>query len=233
MDMPGIARQTIKLLIDNKMLSCMDDLYRLRDREKELRKIDGMGAISTRVLLETIEKSRVCHMWRFLNGLGIPQVGKLIARKLDWYYKGDFFAFYTDAKEGKDFSHIKGVTDRDSDIIHRWCVTPHKAVNVERMMYYMTFITEDFDPEEMKQAHPTSPFYGKNVVLAGTYTKLSNEEITNQLMKAGAKVRAVIGSTTDFLLAGDHSGTKRARAAELGIPILYEDEFIRMIGDLT
>jgi DNA ligase (NAD+) len=100
------------------------------------------------------------------------------------------------------------------------------------MMYYLDFIREEFDPLEMEGPLPSSPFYGKNVVVTGVMTKWSREEIEEQLRKIGARVRTTVSTKTDFVLAGDHSGTKRVRAAELGIPILYEDEFIQMLGEL-
>ncbi len=221
-----IGPETIDLLFEHKLLSGIADLYKLK--VEDLITLPGFQRRSAEKLVESIAASRLnAHFPAILFGLGIRYVGETVAKNLARAL-GSIEVLERQSEEDLcSIPEIGAVIARSvvaffADERSRLLVDELRAQGV------CLALSEDERPALVEG----SPLAGKTVVISGTFTQHSREEYKTLVEQHGAKVASSVSSKTDYLLAGDKMGpSKLAKARELDITILTEDDFLSLIGE--
>ena len=204
------------------------DLYALKPKDIELRRPNrAADAQQTEMKLATklcraIAASKNNELWRLIHGLGIPNVGEGLARKLAQEFSS------LDALMGAEAEAL--ATVRDVGAIVAASVTDYFARAGNRdVIEKLRRAGVRFDRVEKVAGggNPDGYFFGKRVVVTGTLEAFTREEAHEALRQRGATVMGTVGKTTQVLIAGASAGSKYAAAQKLGIPILDEAAFIR------
>ena len=204
------------------------DLYALKPKDIELRRPNrAVDVQQTEMklaskLCRAIAASKNNELWRLIHGLGIPNVGEGLARKLAQEFSS------LDALMGAEAEAL--ATVRDVGAIVAASVTDYFARAGNRdVIEKLRRAGVRFDRVEKVAGggNPDGYFFGKRVVVTGTLEAFTREEAHEALRQRGATVMGTVGKTTQVLIAGASAGSKYAAAQKLGIPILDEAAFIR------
>ncbi|MDF1757147.1 MAG: NAD-dependent DNA ligase LigA [Legionellaceae bacterium] len=220
MAIDGLGQSLLDQLVDFKIVKDLSDLYNLN--RNLLSQLPGMGSKSADNILQALEKSKTTTMHRFLFGLGIREIGEASARVL-----ADNFA-NIDELISADIDKLTSLNDIGpvgAEYIVHFFATPHNIEVINRLLASGIIWPE----KEKNHASENGVFYKKTIVLTGTLS-VGRDEVKDKLISAGARVSGSISKKTDFLLAGRDAGSKLAKANELGVAVLTEDEFLDLIG---
>lgn len=228
-DIEGLGDKIIREFWDRGWIKTPADIFHLEKHAAALREQEGWGEQSVKNLLDAIEKRRTVSLERFIYALGIRQVGQATAKKLAHQY-GSLGAFLSQMaecrnREGAAFQALLGIEDIGPAVaedIVSFFAEPHNRRAVDSLRECLTI--RDF--ERPKTVH--SAVAGKTVVFTGKLLKMGREEAKSQAEALGAKVASAISKNTDYLVAGEDSGSKLKKAVELGVKILSEEEWLEM-----
>jgi DNA ligase (NAD+) len=207
------------------------DLYALTPGAVEERRPHRAGGGRAEMKMATklcaaIAASKGNELWRLLHGLGIPNVGEGLARSLAEAFGS------LDALMAADRDALAAV--RDVGGIVADSVTGFFALEKNRaVVEKLRAAGVAFDRVVRRGAAAADgggPFFGKRVVLTGTLEKFTREDAAERLREAGATVAGTVGKTTDFVVAGHDAGSKLDKAQKLGIRVLDEADFIRLLA---
>ena len=238
MDIEGAGWKALEQLLQRGLIKRRGDFYRLT--VEDLETLDRFGRKSAENLYDSIERSRRRPLARILNGLGIPQVGEQTAIDLarwlatevppgdaDWLRQvGDFLrSVAADAPER--FTEIEGVGPTVAESIGRYFREPLTAGVLEDL----ADAGVEAEPPAVRPATAgAGPLDGKTVVVTGTLTGFTRPEAEEAIRAAGGKPGGSVSKKTDYVVAGESAGSKLAKAQELGVPILDEDAFRRLLA---
>jgi DNA ligase (NAD+) len=179
-----------------------------------------MGDKTATNLLENLERSKNTTLRRFLHALGIRHVGESTAKVLAEHFKEVPALFNATTEE---FTRVKDVGETMAEEIHTFFQEPQNKAVIEELL---ALGVKPQPPEEVKGG----AFTGKTVVLTGTLSKMTRELAKEEIERRGGKVSGSISRKTDLLVAGEDAGSKLAKAKELGVKTVNEDEFIALLG---
>ena len=226
LDIDGLSEKTLEDLIRLHMVSCYEDIFNLFDHAIRLKKVQGYGERSVNKLLESIEQSRRCDFPHFLTALSIPGIGaaqsKVIAKKFSTW--AEFCAAIFD---GYDFSSLEGIGKVLNGNIQTWFSENYEEIN--KLAEYMVFADVTTAAQETGGGADLS---GKTFVVTGAVHIFKNrDELKKKIESLGGKVASSVSKKTDYLINNDStsSSSKNVKAKELGIPIITEEEFIKLI----
>jgi DNA ligase (NAD+) len=218
MNIEGFSEKTAEQLFEKLDLRSIADLYRLN--KDELVTLEKFGPKKAQNLLDAIEKSKECELYRFIYALGIPNVGVKTAKDLVNRFKS------IEGLKNAKFEELVQVQDV-GDIVAK-CVI--EFFNEEKVITTINELLElGVKPKYEEKKVVASGFSGKTVVVTGTLSKYSRSEIKNKLEELGAKVSGSVSKKTDYVIAGEEAGSKLTKAQELGVAVLTEEEFEKMI----
>jgi DNA ligase (NAD+) len=221
MDIEGLGYAIIEKFRALEYLHDVTDIYRLNEHEKELKELEGFGEKSIDNLLESIEKSKERPFEKVLFAIGIRHVGDRTARIL--------------AKHFSSIDELMNASKEEIEAINE--IGPKIAESV-----YDFFRNKDnlklidklrkaglkFEAEGGKTKGP-GKIEGKTFVLTGTLEKYKREEVAEIIESLGGKVSSSVSKKTDYVLAGEEAGSKLAKAKELGVKVIDEKEFEKMV----
>ncbi|WP_118843078.1 NAD-dependent DNA ligase LigA [Haemophilus haemolyticus] len=223
MDIDGVGGKLIEQLVDRELIHTPADLFKLD--LTTLTRLERMGAKSAENALNSLEKAKSTTLARFIFALGIREVGEATALNLANHFKT------LDALKAADLEELQQVPDVGEVVANRIFVFWREAHNVA--------VVEDliaqgvhWETVEVKEASENL-FKDKTVVLTGTLTQMGRNEAKALLQQLGAKVSGSVSSKTDFVIAGDAAGSKLAKAQELNITVLTEEEFLEQVNILN
>jgi DNA ligase (NAD+) len=218
MNIAGFSERTAEQLFEKLNIKSISDLYKLK--EEELIGLEKFGAKKAQNLLEAIEKSKDCELYAFIYALGIPNVGVKTAKDLVNRFKS------IEGLKNAAFEELVGVQDV-GDIVAQGVLAFFKEEKVLQTIEEL--LTLGVSPKFTEKEVVESPFEGKTVVATGSLKNYSRTEIKDKLESLGAKVSGSVSKKTDYVIAGEAAGSKLAKAEELGIRVLSEDEFEEML----
>jgi DNA ligase (NAD+) len=221
LDIQGLGTELIDQLVETQRVATPADLFRLT--AAELAELERMGEKSAQKVVAAIAKSRRTTLARFLHALGIPEVGEATALALARHF-GDLGALRS-ASEA-DIDEVPDVGAVTAHSIHRFLHDRRHAAVIDDLIEQGVSW-----PQAERRAASVSPFSGKTVVLTGTLSGMSRDAATDKLIARGAKVAGSVSKKTDYVVAGADAGSKLAKAHELGVSVLDEDEFLALLGD--
>ena len=218
MNIEGFSEKTAEQLFEKLDIRSIADLYKL-DYE-ELLTLDKFGPKKAQNLLNAIEKSKTPELYRFIYALGIPNVGVKTAKDLVNRFKS------IDGLRNAKFDELVSVQDV-GDIVAK-CVL--EFFHEEKVLDTIEQLLElGVNPAFEEQIIVESSFSGKTVVVTGTLQNYSRGEIKAKLESLGAKVSGSVSKKTDYVIAGEEAGSKLTKAQDLGVTVLTEEEFEKMI----
>jgi DNA ligase (NAD+) len=218
MDIEGLGEAVINQLVQQKLLGDVGDIYELK--AAALNELERMGEKSVSNLLDAIERSKSRPLWRILFGLGILHVGVSASRAL-----ADHFPNLDAIKQSsvEELQRIPDVGEVVGQSIHDFFREPHNLEVIEKLRRAGL----RFEAEE-KAPGAAPGFKGTTWVITGTLSQ-SRDEIAELILARGGKVSGSVSKKTSFVLAGDEAGSKLEKAKKLGVRVLNESEFRRML----
>lgn len=221
MDIEGLGGETVALLYQNGLIKNYADLYTLT--VDQVIPLERMAQKSAENLVNGIARSREIPFDRVLYALGIRYVGETVARKLARHYKS------VDALAGAtadDLIKLDEIGERIAWSVVAFFENPDNLSLIRRLKDYGV----QMELQEVHNPNATNKLEGKTFVVSGVFENYSRDEIKKAIEDNGGKVGSSISAKTHFVVAGANMGpAKLEKAAQLGIPILGEDDFQRMI----
>ena len=219
MNITGLGDKIIAQLIEKGLIEEEVDLYSLNlDNLITLDKIKERSATN---LLRAIENSKKTTSARFIYALGIRHVGEFVAAILADHF-GDIERLGKATEE--ELTAIDGIGPQIADSINAYFEDHHNRDHIERLIQTGIEL-------EAPSLPPASPAAGKTFVLTGTLSSLKRSEAKEVITRNGGRIASSVGRNTDYLIVGESPGSKLRKAGDLGIAILSEDEFLRLLGD--
>jgi DNA ligase (NAD+) len=223
MDINGLGDETVELLYHNGLLKNIGDLYDLK--YEDLVQLDRMADKSVKNLIEGIEASKNIPYQRVLFGLGIRYVGETVAKKLAAKFK-TIESLMAAAYE--ELMLVDEIGERIAVSIIEF-FAEEKNRNLIQRLKEAGLQLENFELEKEKLS---DVFSGKNIVISGVFSRFSRDEIKDLVESHGGKNAGSISAKTSYVVAGENMGpAKLEKARQLNIPILDEEEFLKMIGE--
>jgi DNA ligase (NAD+) len=230
-DIEGMGDKTVLEFYESGLLKSAPDVFKLPEHEKEIAEREGWGKTSAAKLSAAIEARRTIPLPRFIYALGIRRIGENNAKLLARHY-GSFENWrdcMTAATEiGSDarleLGSISGIGPAIATDLAAFFAEQHNLDTLDALQKFLT-ITE----VEIAGA-TSSPLAGKTIVFTGTLATLARPEAKAKAETLGAKVTESVSKKTDFVVVGTDAGSKAAKAAELRLTILTEQEFREMAG---
>lgn len=216
MDIDGMGESVIEEFFAEGFLKDIPDIYKLQNHASEIKELDGWSDKSINSLLDAIEVSKKQSLERLLFGLGIKEVGEKMAKVLAKRYK-NLEAFYALSEE--DLQGIKDVGPVAAKCIFDYF---HDSKALQEIAE-LKGLNLNFNYLGTDTVDVNSYFYGKTIVLTGTLTKYSREQMTDILEGIGAQCSGSVSKNTDIVIAGPGAGSKLDKAQELGIEVMDEE----------
>lgn len=224
MDIDTFSIATAEQLYDELNVRDTADLYYLQF--DQLIGLERFGEKKATKLLEAFEKSKTCDLASFLFALGISNTGKTTTKVLADHYRSLDLLMQATKEE---LIGLPDIGDIVADSIVSFFADPLMRESISRML---AAGVKPFAEEKAVIANVDNPFNGKTVVLTGTLQTMGRDEAAKKLEALGAKVTGSVSKKTDIVIAGESAGSKLAKAQELGIRIIDdEQELRRLLGD--
>ncbi len=216
MDIRGLSSSTVSLLVENGKIKNILDLYSLK--LEDLIDLEGFKEKRAKNLLEAIEKSRKRDSAHFINALGIEHIGAVASSQIAEKFGVKFLDVSKD-----ELLEIDGFGERMADSYLEFV-----RVNRDSIDKLLDTLDIQYMEREEREEPVGGYFSGKNIVLTGKMRE-ARGVVKRRLETLGAKVLSQVTKNSDILIAGEKAGSKLKRAKELGIEILSEDEFYRIV----
>ncbi len=218
MDIEGFSEATATQLIRTLGVRHCSDLYFLD--AKQLSALEGWGEKKTQNLLAALERSKTVPLERFLLALGIGGVGKVASRDLaQRFLSVEALAAATE----EQLVGMENIGEKTAADIRAWFSDPENAAEVARLF-------EAGVRPFMPQRQAAGAFAGESVVLTGTLSSMPRSRAQQEIEARGGICQSAVTSKTTLVVAGEAAGSKLAKAQKLGVKIVGEEEFLRMLG---
>jgi len=219
MNIDGCGPSVINALLDAGLVRDAADLYSLR--KDDLLKLERMGEKSADNLLAALTESKKNELDKLLFALGIRHVGAKVARILATEF-GSMEKLQQAQPE--ELAQIRDIGDKIAESAVTWLNVPANIDLVERLA--AAGLTMTFTPPASQE---NNPFFGKTLVFTGTMPTLGRAEAKTMAQDVGAKVSGSVSKKTDYVIAGAEAGSKLEKAQQLGVTVIDEAEFLRML----
>ena len=225
MDIDGLSVQTILRFMNEGFLSEFADIYHLWEHADTIRQMDGFGDKSCENLIKAIEKSRQVHPVNFIYALCIPMIGIDAGKKM--IAENGFDGFMERMETGQGFEEILGIGPEKSRSAIAWYENEQNQSSLKAVLKEVT----------LEKVVPSSKADGKckglTFVITGDVHHYKNRDEFKAYVEAmGGKVTGSVTGKTDYLVNNDAQSTssKNRKAAQLGVPVITEDEFVERFG---
>lgn len=219
MNIDGCGPSVINAMLDAGLVRDAADLYSLR--KDDLLKLERMGEKSADNLLAALAESKKNELDKLLFALGIRHVGAKVARILATEF-GSMEKLQQAQPE--ELAQIRDIGDKIAESVVTWLNVPANIDLVERLA--AAGLTMTFTPPASQE---DNPFFGKTLVFTGTMPTLGRAEAKTMAQDVGAKVSGSVSKKTDYVIAGAEAGSKLEKAQQLGVTVIDEAEFLRLL----
>ena len=229
-DIDGLGPRQIDVFVENNLISSFDDIFTIT--KGDILTLPRFADKSADNLINGIEKAREVSLPRFIFSLSILHVGEETAECL----ANHFHVLDKISKASvEDLMNVEGIGDVVAHSIYDWFRVEDNLNLVDRLLHYVR-IKKFISPSEKIRSNQgtfdphVQNFLDKTFVLTGSLSDMTRDEAKSIIKSFGGNVSSSVSSNTDFVLAGESSGSKYERAKELGIKIIDESEFKKMAG---
>jgi DNA ligase (NAD+) len=230
-DIDGLGDKQIELFYENEWIREPADIFTLEERNSKihLEEVEGFGETSVRNLFGAIAARREIPLERFIYALGIRHVGETTAVALARGY-GSWEAFHEaclklakdDEETKQEMDALDQIGDTVIESLRDYFGEAHNRRRIERLAAQVRI-------RDAEKPRRDSAIAGKTVVFTGTLEKMTREEAKASAERLGAKVSGSVSKKTDYVVAGPGAGSKLADAKKLGVAVLTEDEWAKLI----
>ena len=226
MDIEGLGERVSQDLARNELVKDLAEVFSLADKRAELLELEKMGEKRVDNLLEAIESAKSQPLPRLLFGLGILGVGAEVA---EWLSRRFRSLTGIEGATADELIEIDGIGPVLAETISAWVSNPSNRDLMARLR------AAGVDPVDDTPAPPADhPFAGKTVVVTGRLETMSRSEAQSAIKSLGGKASSSVSRKTDYLVAGAEAGSKHATAVRLGVRVLDEEQFLRVLnGDMV
>lgn len=226
MDIDGLGEKMVVQLMEAGLLESLPDIYRLKDRRDEILKLERVGEKSTDNLLASIEDSKSRDLWRLIAGMNIQHVGASNAQVL-----ADTFGTMDEIMSQTEEALV--AVDEIGPIIAKSVHTFFHSDTGRKIIEELRELGLNFGKpvEKAADADGGQVLAGKTLVVTGTLEQFSRDEIKEFIRKHGGKAAGSVSKKTDYLVAGEKAGSKLEKAESLGVQVLTEAEFLKLVGE--
>jgi DNA ligase (NAD+) len=228
-DIEGLGEKLIELFFTEGLIRTPADIFTLKARDGRekppLREWEGFGELSARNLFNAIDARRSIALNRFLYSLGIRRVGETNARRLARHF-GDWEALRAAARAenaAEELSSVEGVGPVVAEAVADFFAEPRNEAALDALVREVSI-------EPMESIAAGHPLAGKTIVFTGSLERMTRDEAKAIAERFGAKVSGSISAKTDLVVAGPGAGSKLAKARELKIETIDEEEWVRRAG---
>lgn len=222
LDIKGLSKATLEKLVDWGWVSCFADLFKLQEHMEEWAQKPGFGVKSVVKLLDAIDEAQYNSTHEsFISAIGIPLIGRTMVKELMKNGIPTYETLYNLVQQGQDFSQFNGFGYEKSESLLRFDYT-----EANKAYALMTLVTPE--PEEKKE----NTLEGKSIVITGSLKTFKNRaELQRVIEAAGGKVVGAVSKNTSYLINNDIESTsaKNQTAKRLGVPIITEENFLKLI----
>ncbi|MCS6930921.1 MAG: NAD-dependent DNA ligase LigA [Acetobacteraceae bacterium] len=226
MDIEGLGEETIGLLHAEGLLASPADIFRLPARREALLALEGWGEKKVQNLIAAIESRRRMPLERFIFALGIRRIGEQTAKLLARHY-GTFetwrermiAARVPGSEAREELGAIQGIGPAIAEELVEFFAEPRNLAALDDL-------AREAPPLPAEAPAADSPIAGKTIVFTGTLSAMTRQEAEARAEALGAKVTKSVSRKTDVVVVGADAGSKAARAAELGVRVLSEAEWL-------
>ncbi|MEE2960984.1 MAG: NAD-dependent DNA ligase LigA [Myxococcota bacterium] len=218
MDIDGLGRELVKLLVDEGNVERMSDLFKLS--MEDLIPLPGFAEKKARNLLAALDSVKTRPLPRFVFALGIRHVGEHVARILCEHFQS------IEALKEADWDTLQavhGIGEEVAKAVYTYFRDPSSVAEIERMQLF------GIVPKSIEVEAASQRFAGQSFCVTGKLSGMTRDEIKELIRNHGGQVVSGVSKNTDFLVAGEKAGSKLSKAAELGISVLSENELLEMV----
>lgn len=220
MNIKGLGRSIIALLIENNLLHSPADIYQLS--LEQIANLPGLGQKSAENLLAAIAESKQLDFANVLYALGIPHIGYKTATQLSIHFKS-IDKLMTASKE--DLQLISDIGEKITESILLYFANPENIVLIKKLQAAgLTFTVT-----KTTASPSNSKLLGKNIIFTGSLETLTREQAAKLASSFGANIVNSISKNTDIVVVGNKAGSKLKKAQDLGLKILNEEEFLNIL----
>ncbi|HAS73324.1 MAG TPA: DNA ligase [Clostridiales bacterium UBA8960] len=220
MNIDGFGDAFVEQFIDKGLIESLADIYKLVEHKEEIMNFEGFGEKSVTKLLGAIEASKKNDYYRLIAGLGIPLIGEKAAKTLAKYFPTMQQLM---AASFEELISIDEIGDKMAMSLMQYFGQPESKILIERLAGYGVGMTSN------QKVDTNGILYGKTIVVTGTLVKYTRDGIKDVIEKNGGKAAGSVSSKTDFVVVGENAGSKAEKATQLGVKILSEDAFEKLL----
>ena len=220
MDIEGLGDKLVNQLVDQGLVYSYGDLYRLTT--DQLLGLERMGKKSSEKLLAGIEASKDRGLARLLNALSVRHVGARVATVLAEHF-GSMDALVRASEE--ELSEVNEIGPVIAKSVYQFLHDDYGRRTIDDLKQVGVRMES-----EAPVAEGPKPLEGKTLVVTGTLARYSRDEIEGLIARFGGRAASSVSKNTDYVVAGEKAGSKLAKAQELGVQVLTEEEFEKLIG---
>ncbi len=221
MDIEGLGDKLVEQLVATGLVRDYADLYRLA--AAELEPLERMGKKSAESLVDQIAASRSRGLARALNALGIRHVGPRVATLLTQRFST---IEKLQAASIEELAEVHEIGDVIAESVHEWLASDYGR----RVIDGLQQCGVELDVPEADRPVTDGPLVGKTLVVTGTLTDFSRQAAEEAIRKAGGRPSGSVSKKTDYLVAGTEAGSKLDKAQSLGVAVIDEAEFKKLLG---
>lgn len=218
MNIDGLGEKILEQLVNAGLISDAADIFELK--KGDLAPLERFAEKSAENLIKAIEKSKSVPLQKFLFALGIRHAGEETAEFVANHF-GDINKISKANRE--DFEKIEGVGSVVAASLYGWFSDAHNRKILSRLLSHVRVVSP------RKQAANVGKLIGKKFVLTGELKSMSRDEAKNKIKALGGKISNSVSSKTDFVVLGENPGSKFDNAKDLGVTIVDEEKFLKMI----
>lgn len=219
MNIEGLGEKTVELLHERGLVKSFIDIYKLR--QQDILKLPGFAELSSKKLVEAIERSKRTTLSKFLYALGISQVGEYAAKLLAQNFRSLEDLYYVKMQK---LIQIPQIGEKTARTIEQFFNNEENIKAIEELKRLGLTIE---NPDYMGKEKPL-PLKGLTFVITGTLPK-PRHEVQEMIEKAGGKVSSSVSRATNYLIVGEEPGSKLAKARQLGVKTISYEEFLKLL----
>jgi DNA ligase (NAD+) len=220
MDIEGLGDKLVEQLVSTGLVKDYADLYALTP--EQLESLERMGKKSATALVEQIATSKSRGLVRVLNALGIRHVGPRVATLLCERFPA---IEKLQAASTEDLANVPEIGEIIARSVHAWLQSDYGRQTIAGLS--AAGVQLDVPTADRVAG---GPLVGKTLVVTGTLTGFSRQEAEEAIRKAGGRASSSVSKKTDYLVAGEEAGSKLATATKLGVPVLDEAAFRKLLA---
>ena len=234
-DIDGMGTRQVEFFLEKGLIKNPTDIFRLRELNDssftKLENMPGWGAKSAQNLFDNIEKSKQVTLAKFIYALGIRHIGESNAKILAKEFLSARRFFHSMLKLAQGDREIFDLLDNLEGIGNKILIDIAHFFECQQNVTTINNLLNILDITDFKDSSHSTTLSGQIIVFTGSLVAVSRSEIKAQAEKMGAKVSSSVSSSTNLVVAGDKAGSKLKKAIELGIKIISEDEWTKIVKE--